>query len=96
MKAEIVESKKAQKDLDKAPRNVAASYEIWARLVEEHGLDILRSFKGYHDEKLLGELKNMRSSRLNKKWRVVYQRNKQGMIEIVCVVRVIPHDYRKL
>lgn len=28
------------------------AYEIWARLVEEHGHLILRQFAGYHDEAL--------------------------------------------
>lgn len=72
MKAEISESKKSQKDLDKAPVEIVKSYEVWARLVEEHGLAILREFKGYHDEKLRGEWAGYRSSRLNKSWRVIY------------------------
>ena len=94
MKVQIVESKKAQKDLDKAPKNVILSYEIWCRMLEEHGLKILKEFKGYHDEKLTGKIKNLRSSRLNKKWRVIYQRNQCNLIEIVNVIRVTPHNYK--
>jgi hypothetical protein len=32
VKAEVRESRKAQKDLEKAPKEVIRSYEIWARL----------------------------------------------------------------
>ena len=90
----INESKGAQKELARAPSEVATSYEIWARLVEEHGLAILRDFKGYHDEKLQGAWLGHRSSRLNRKWRVIYQVDTSGKIQIVTVVRVTPHDYR--
>ncbi len=91
----IVEKKSAQKELAKAPKEVQVSYEIWARLIEEHGLSILRKIKGYHDEKLKGNMKSYRSSRLNKKWRVFYQVSKDGTIEIVDVVKITPHDYRR-
>lgn len=94
MQAVINESKGAQKELAKAPREVVSSYEIWARLIEEHGLAVLREFKGYHDEKLQGEWLGYRSSRLNRKWRVIYQADTPGKIQIVSVVRVTPHDYR--
>jgi addiction module RelE/StbE family toxin len=94
MKAEIVESKSAQKDLAKVPKEILTSYEIWARLLEEHGTSILREFKGYHDEKLHGQWLGYRSSRLNLKWRVIYRVNRSGKIEIVNVSKITPHDYR--
>lgn len=92
---EIHETKAASRDLDKAPREVLVSYETWARLIELHGLAILRKFKGYHDEKLVGDLRGFRSSRLNKKWRVIYRFGRNGNIQIVNVIRITPHDYRK-
>jgi len=95
VKAAIFESKKARKDLGRAPRDVVRQYEIWARLVEEHGLVILKDFKGYHDEKLSGEWMGHRSSRLNRKWRVIYQVDRTGKLEVVEVTRVTPHDYRR-
>jgi addiction module RelE/StbE family toxin len=94
MKAEVVETRQAQKDLAKVPKTILTSYETWARLVEEHGVSILRDFKGYHDEKLQGQLAGYRSSRLNLQWRVIYQVDRGGKIEIVSVARVTPHDYR--
>jgi len=40
--ARIIESRAAQKSLDRTPKEVVSAYEIWARLVEEHGTEILR------------------------------------------------------
>lgn len=91
----INESKQAQKDLDKAPKEILRSYETWARMIENHGPVVLRKFPGYHDEMLRGEWQGYRSSRLNLKWRVIYQVNYSGEIEIVSVARVTAHDYRR-
>lgn len=91
----ISESKKAQKDLNKAPKEVLRSYEIWARMIECHGTSVLRRFPGYHDEMLKGEWLGFRSSRLNLKWRVIYQVSVGDEIEIVGVVRITAHDYRR-
>lgn len=96
MKAEVIESKSAEKDLVKTPREIVRSYEIWVRLVETHGISILRNFKGYHDEKLKGDLGAYRSSRLNLKWRVIYRADTAGVIQIINVVRVTAHDYRSV
>lgn len=94
MKVKIIELHSAIKDLDKAPKNVVRSYEIWARLVETHGIRVLRDFKGYHDEKLSGNLKDYRSSRLNIKWRVIYQIKHDDNLEILEIRRITPHDYK--
>ncbi len=95
MKTKVIETHSAEKDLDRAPKEVVKSYEIWARLIEEHGVPVLRNFKGYHDEKLKHEWDGHRSSRLNLKWRVIYKVSHGTTIEIVSVVRVTPHDYRR-
>lgn len=94
MVTKIQESRTALKDLDKAPAEIVLSYEVWARLIETHGVTILRDFKGYHDEKLSGNLKDCRSSRLNRKWRVIYRVVRADLLEIVEVRRVTPHVYR--
>lgn len=95
MHAEIKESRRAGKDLDKAPQQILKAYEIWARLVEEHGHFILRQFPGYNDEALRGDWQGFRSSRLNLKWRVIYGVKSGGKIEVISVMRVTPHDYRR-
>jgi addiction module RelE/StbE family toxin len=91
----IEESKEALKSLDKAPREIVFAYEVWARLVEEHGIHKLRKFKGYHDEKLINKWEGYRSSRLNRKWRVIYKVNHSQELTIIRVERVTLHDYRR-
>ena len=93
--AKISESKKAEKDLDRVPKEILRAYEIWARLIEEHGTSVLRKFSGYRDEMLRGEWHGFRSSRLNLQWRVIYQISQGGEIEIVSVARITAHDYRR-
>lgn len=95
MQAILKETKSAQKDLNKAPQEVLRAYEIWARLIEEHGVMILREFKGYHDEKLHGDWLGYRSSRLNYKWRIIYQADTSGKIQIIKIFRIAAHDYRR-
>lgn len=95
MKATVQESKQAQKNLKKASSRILQSYEVWARLIEEHGTEILRGFVGYHDEQLRGAWQGHRSSRLNRQWRVIYRRTAGDEIEVVEVQRVTAHDYRR-
>lgn len=91
----LEESLQIKKDLSKAPKQIIKSYLIWCKLVEEHGLAIFKKFKGYHDEKLYGVWNAYRSSRLNKKWRVIYKVSAFDEITIVRVEKVTPHDYRR-
>ena len=94
-KIRISESRKAEKDLLKAPIEILRAYEIWTSLIEVHGSQILRNFPGYRDEKLKGDWASFRSSRLSKQWRVIYSRNKLNELEVICVERVTAHDYRR-
>ena len=54
----------------------------------------LRAIKGFRDEALSGDWKGYRSSRLNEQWRVIYQVVADALL--VQVVRVTPHDYRRM
>lgn len=91
----LFESKKAVKELERAPREIKRAYEIWARLVELHGTVILRQFSGYRDEALSGNWTGFRSCRFNKKWRVIYHLHQSSELEVVRVERVSAHDYRR-
>lgn len=95
MKAKIIESRQVEKELDRAPHEIKISYQIWVRLLEAHGLAILRQFKGYHDENLKGKWLGYRSSRLNKQWRVIYILGDRSDIQIIQVKKVTPHDYKR-
>lgn len=87
----ILEHKGVAKQLDKVPMEVGRKYLAWKRIVELEGPQGLRLVKGFHDEALKGEWKGFRSSRLNLKWRVIYQVEEELLR--VYVVEVNPHDY---
>ena len=87
----IYEKKPVAKVLARLPSDVVLKYEAWKRIVELEGPEGLRQIKGFHDEALKGEWKGFRSSRLGKKWRVIYLIAKQELE--VFVVEVMPHSY---
>lgn len=89
----IVEERDAVKVIDVLPPQVAGKYTTWLSIVREQGPQGLRAIKGFHDEKLGGELKRHRSSRLNQQWRVIYR--VEANVVTVYVERITPHDYRK-
>jgi plasmid maintenance system killer protein len=82
-------------DLDKTiailPLQVVKKYELWKDIVFRHGPDKLREFPGFHDEKLKGEYKGQRSSRLNIQHRVIYSVDKE--VISVYVIDITPHKY---
>ena len=87
----IYEKKSVLKVLDRLPTDVLLKYEAWKRIVELEGPAGLRSIKGFHDDALKGEWKGFRSSRLGKKWRVIYLIEKEQLE--VLVIEVMPHTY---
>ena len=89
----VVEERDAAKVIDRLPSQVAGKYTTWLSIVREQGPQGLRAIKGFHDEKLGGELKDLRSSRLNQQWRVIYRVD--ANVVTVYVERITPHDYRK-
>ncbi len=89
----IVEERDAIKTIDALPPQIAGKYTTWLSIVREQGPRGLRAIKGFHDEKLSGESKGLRSSRLSQQWRVIYRI--ESNIVTVYVERITPHDYRK-
>lgn len=87
----ILEHRKVVKQLEKAPMEVKKSYLAWKRIVELEGPRGLWFIKGFHDETLKGEWKGFRSSRLNLKWRVIYQVERELLQ--VYVIELNPHHY---
>jgi len=85
----VVETKHAQKVIEKIPAYVADKLNSWALLVEEYGLDEVRKLKGYHDEPLKGDLRGCRSIRLNRSYRAIYT-VRFGM---VVIEEVNKHEY---
>jgi len=65
--------------------------ELWKDIVFRHGPEKLREFPGFHDEKLKGERKGQRSSRLSFQYRVIYRVERD--IVTVFVLEITPHKY---
>jgi proteic killer suppression protein len=75
----------------KLPLNVVKKYELWKNIVFRHGPNKLKEFPGFRDEKLKGERKGQRSSRLSLQYRVVYIVEEK--IVTVFVLEITPHKY---
>ncbi|MCH9770050.1 MAG: type II toxin-antitoxin system RelE/ParE family toxin [Gammaproteobacteria bacterium] len=88
---DIYERKVVVKSIRKLPKEVLRHYEIWKRIVELEGPQGLRLIKGFHDESLKGQWAGFRSSRLSRKWRVIYK-VKASHLEVY-VFDVNPHKY---
>lgn len=87
----ISEHRSIAKRCSKLPLHVVKKYELWKNIVFRHGPDKLKEFPGFHDEKLKGERRGQRSSRLSDQCRVIYTVARD--IVTVVVLEIIPHKY---
>jgi len=87
----VKEQRDIEKTCKKLPQVVVKKYELWKDIVFRHGPDKLREFPGFHDEKLKGEYKGQRSSRLSLQYRVIYTVKRD--IVTVFVWEITPHSY---
>jgi addiction module RelE/StbE family toxin len=88
----IFEEKTAEKQLDKAPKEIIKAYEFWKNVVVVSGPEELKKFSGFRDHALKGQWAGSRSSYLNIKWRVIYIVD--GEHCKIFVLEVNSHDYR--
>ena len=87
----VKEHRKVEKIIEKAPKKVKENYVAWKRIIELQGPVGLRNIRGFNDEKLKGQWKGFRSSRLDYQWRVIYTYEKD--VFTVYVIEVTPHQY---
>ena len=87
----ILEHRSIAKTCGKLPAQVLKKYEIWKDIVFRHGPEKLKEFPGFNDEKLRGERKGQRASRLNIQYRVIYCVEEADMT--VRVLAITPHEY---
>ncbi len=88
----VYETKAVTKQLKKLPRAIQRKYKAWVEIAKYGGSANLRQFPGFHDEKLKGNLRNCRSSRLGIQYRVIHS-EKKGIKEIV-VLKLTLHEYK--
>lgn len=89
MKVEF--TKKAQKQLLKAPAHCQVKALDWINQVESDGIIAVRMILGFHDEPLHGKKRGIRSVRLNKTWRMEYVEKKEDIL--IVIVEIHPHKY---
>lgn len=87
----IKECREIAKLCRKLPVDVVKKYELWKDIIFRHGPEKLKEFKGFHDEKLKGNRKGQRTSRLSLQYRVIYTVKRQ--IVTVFVLEISPHKY---
>ena len=75
----------------KLPVNIVKKYELWKNIIFRHGPEKLEEFKGFHDEKLKGNRRGQRSSRLSAQYRLIYAIKRE--IVTVIVLEISPHKY---
>lgn len=84
---------KLLKNPKKLPKHIKESFLDWVSFVNFNGLDAAQKTKRFKDHPLKGERKGQRSVYLNKQWRAVYEVT-NGVLTIVIVKEITPHDYR--
>lgn len=88
---DIYEHRRVVRQLRKLPIEILKRYEKWKDIVAISGPPGLRLIKGFKDERLSGDWKGHRSSRLGLQYRVVYRIEKdQVRVEVVTITA---HDY---
>ena len=93
---EIVEQREVKKALVKAPLVIRKNDEILLRLIVELGSSLrLTEYPGYCMENLSGDWHGCKSVRLNRQWRVIFKVVDKKHLEIVNIMRLSPHDYRR-
>ena len=90
---EVLEHRRVDRQLTKAPREILKRYEKWKDVATLSGPSGLRLIKGFHDEALAGEWRGWRSSRLGLQWRVIYRVVSNDLA--FDVESLTPHDYRR-
>ncbi len=90
---EVLEHRRLDRQLAKAPREVLKRYEKWKDIARLSGPPGLRLIGGLRDEALVGAWKGFRSSRLGDQWRVIYRVVPSDLA--FYVESVTPHDYRR-
>jgi len=90
---QVETTRRAEKRLRRLPARVLRKLKTWTYLVEEIGLEEVRKIPGFHDEPLVGRRRGMRSIRLSRGYRAMYQLVRHEDVEVVSVEEVSKHVY---
>ena len=90
---QVLEHRRVDRQLAKAPREVLKRYEKWKDVASLSGPLGPRLIRGFNDEALAGEWRGFRSSRLGLQWRIIYRVVTTDVA--FYVESITPHDYRR-
>jgi len=90
---ELLEHRRLDRQLAKAPCEVLKRYEKWKDIARLSGPPGIGLIAGFHDEALAGKWKGPRSLRLGDQWRVIYRVVPDHLTYYI--ESVTPHDYRR-
>lgn len=91
---EIYEDRRLARRFPRFPTEVLKRYEKWKDIVRVSGPAGLRLIKGFHDEALEGKWQEFRSSRLGRRYRLIYEVLDEEVR--VHVIEITAHDYRRI
>lgn len=89
----IEEHRRVDRQLTAVPAEILRRYEKWQDIAAYSGPAGLKLITGFRDEGLSGQWRGYRSSRLNLKYRVIYQVFESR--QLIRVESVTAHDYRR-
>ena len=90
---EILEHRRVARKVGRLPLEILKRYEKWKDIVRISGPSGLRLIRGFRDERLRGEWKGHRSSRLGQRYRVIYRLVAHEVV--VEVIDLTTHDYKR-
>ncbi len=90
---QVIISQFAEKQLKRIPTHINEHVYYWAKSVEIQGSWAVRKLSGYHDEPLKGKRSGQRSIRLNRAYRLIYEKDEQGEVLVIGVMEVNKHEY---
>lgn len=87
----LVDESRVIKTLERLPKEIQSGYFVWRDIVSARGFNGLRSIRGFRFEKLKGDRVGQYSCRLNRNYRVIFQKGYDRII--VIVLEVNKHEY---
>lgn len=86
-------SESMQKKYHKIPHHIQEVFNYWVSIVKKVGPIEMRKINSFRDHPLKGKLNGLRSTSLNRSYRVIYKIIGEENIEIY-VIEINKHDYK--
>lgn len=84
-----------ESDIKRLPKRIYELFFIWVDFIEKDGWEHTKYLRVYRDHPLKGSWKGFRSASLKWSYRIIYQHQRDGKINIIRIERISKHDYKK-